>query len=237
MTYTDSIATALVLLLALSGLMYCRYNTSTQRWYRSLSLKTHQAAHDSIFKDINGFVLSKEARKHNEAIEYTYGEIEFLHIVALLSLTQPGPHTVFYDLGSGTGKAVLAAAMVFQTQKNTGIELFSPLYQAALTAQEQLQNLPDYHERAKTIQFINNNFLHTDFRDATLIFINATTFFGDLWDGLNQQLATVKHNTIVITTSRKLSPTFFTITRKTSIQMSWGVVNAYIHTRNRYKTN
>ena len=68
------------------------------------------------------------ARQKQDAIEYVYGEIEFLPFIALLSLDKPDSKTVFYDLGSGIGKAVLACAMVYPVHKSVGVELLPELY-------------------------------------------------------------------------------------------------------------
>ena len=208
-----------------------------QRWRTALALDTHFTAFQLLFADMNGFALSRQARSKRDAMEYVYGEIDFISFIALLSLVKPGSDTVFYDLGCGTGKAVFACAMVFNVQKSCGIELFNELYSAALQQQRRLYHLTsvpsnptaDYLVKAKTIHFIHDNFLHADFNDATLIFINAAGFFGPTWQALNQRLEQITTRVTVITTSKKLTSTAFTMIKMTQVQMSWGVVNAYIH--------
>ena len=163
-------------------------------------------------------------------MEYTYGEIDFISFIALLSLTNPDARTVFYDLGSGTGKAVIASAMVFNI-KSYGIEIFHQLHHAAQKQLQHLQNIADYQLNADNIHFINMNFLDADLNNATLIFINATALFGETWAALNQRLKQVKKNATIITTSKKLSTDDFVIKKITLVQMSWGIVNAYIQQR------
>lgn len=67
----------------------------------------------NLYEDVDGYSISRKARVKMDAFAYTYGEIEFLSFIALLSLVKPNENSVFYDLGSGTGKAVIAAAMVY----------------------------------------------------------------------------------------------------------------------------
>ena len=202
-----------------------------KRWYQSLSLEKHRANFQQLFSDIDGFSVSRQARLGHDAIEYTYGEIDFVSFIALMSLTNPNTNTLFYDLGSGTGKAVLACAIVFNVRKCCGIELFSTLHNSALRQLHHLQRLPDYHDKATSIHFINGDFLLIDFSDATLIFLNATAFFGEMWTAINHQLKQVKPGTIIITTSKKLSLDAFIVKKTTTVQMSWGLVRAYIHQR------
>lgn len=199
------------------------------RWMRSLNLKRHEAIFQDLTQQTDGFALSRLAREGCDAMEYTYGEIEFVSFIALLSLVHPEALGRFYDLGSGVGKAVLACAMVFDMQSYCGIELFSELHEAALTHHLQLQQHPDYRTRAQRIALIQGDFLKIDFSQATLVFINATALIGETWEVLNQRLAEIRHDVIVITISKKLNAKGFSVMRTTSVLMSWGVATAYIH--------
>jgi hypothetical protein len=223
----------LLLMIPLAALSYpyLLKKIKIKRWYNALQLNKHQQHYQRLFRDTNGFDLSRQARAAGDAIEYTYGEIDFISFIALLSLTNPSHHTRFYDLGSGTGKAVVACAMVFNVQKSCGIELFDELHQAAQKQQLLLQQIPNYTHHANTIQFINADFLQTDISDATLIFLNATAFFGETWGAIHQYLSTLNSGTIIITTSKKLPADNFVIKNTTIVQMSWGMVSAYIQER------
>ena len=216
-------------MLFLLGIPYWKKAYILRRWQRSLQLKKHHAVFQSIVNDIDGFALSRSARTHHDAMEYTYGEIDFTSFIALISMTHPTIETRFYDLGSGTGKAVLACAMVFDMQVCCGIELFEPLHTAALIQEDRLRQYPAYTQKADTIHFMNDNFLNVDLSKASLIFINATALFGDSWEKLNQQLLTQTNaGTVIITTSKPLIASNY-ITKTTMVSMSWGIVTAFIH--------
>ena len=215
----------------LSRTLFDRYRI--KRWSKALNLPEHTKVFNQHYQHVNGFMLSRQARKTADAFEYTYGEIDFVSFIALLSLTHPSQETHFYDLGSGVGKAVIACAMVYAVKRARGIELFAPLHHAALAQQQQLAQHPDYGQRAARIEFIQQDFLTVDLHDATLIFINSTGFMGTLWQEISDKLAaTIKHATI-ITISKPLAHNAFMITKSTPVMMSWGVAMAYIQQKKR----
>lgn len=199
------------------------------RWMRTLKIQQHLTAFNNLTKDTNGFFLSKKAREKSDALEYIYGEIEFIPFIALLSLCHPNKNTIFYDLGSGTGKAVFACSMVFNVKKSVGVEIFKNLYFAAITQQQMLLKEVCYTNNARNISFINDDFINLNFPDATIIFINATGFFGDVWATISNKLDILTEKVTIITTSKKLLAKSFQVEKETKVTMSWGVVTAYIH--------
>lgn len=227
----------LVLLTLLIHVRLRRKQLNVNRWQKSLKLQKHAQVFHQLYTDVNGFMLSKNARQEYDAMEYAYGEIEFSSFIALVSLTQPDETTVFYDLGSGTGKAVLACSMVFPVHQSVGIELFPELHFVACKQAEQLAKIEHYAMQAKKIKFILGNFLEVDLSDATLIFINSTAFFGPTWEKLCAKLDQLSQLKSVITTSKTLSSDHFTLIRRVKVEMSWGVVLAYVHSRKSTSTN
>lgn len=208
--------------------------TKVRRWQKSLNLSAHLAVFDAQYQSINGALISRKARKNNDAIEFIYGEIEFLPFIALLSLVKPNANTVFYDLGCGVGKAVLACAMVYPVAKSAGIELLPELYSTACQQKDQLASIGNYSYCIDSIVFYNADFLLANYDDATLIFINSTTFIGEAWVKLCARIDNLPKILTVITISKPLACTNFTLLKSTKLQMSWGVVEAYIHNK---KTN
>lgn len=223
-----------------ASLLYVHYKKrqlQIKRWQKSLNLQKHSHAFHQLYQSSNGFLLSQKARREHDLIEYTYGEIEFFSFIALLSLINPDENTVFYDLGSGTGKAVLACSMVFPVRKSIGIELFPELYLHACKQAAHLVTMKHYENQAKKIKFILGDFLEVHLKDATLIFINATAFFGSTWNKLGAIVNELPQLNTIITTSKPLSCSNFGVLKQTKVQMSWGVVSAYIHTRKTNLTN
>lgn len=196
------------------------------------SLDDHADIFHKLYEDVNGYQLSyQERQKLTDSAEYTYGEVNFLSFVDLLSLTKPDSNTVFYDLGSGSGKAVITCAMAYPVKKAVGVELFTPLYAAACEKTKQLATLPGYSEIAQKISFMQGNFLEEhSFDDATLIFINSTTM-GGIWDALCERVNKLPHLDKVITLTRQLISDKFVPEITTTVQMSWGEVTAFVHSR------
>ena len=202
-----------------------------KRWKNSLQLNQHEEFYKQLFAQVDGFALSKEARRLRDAFDYTYGEIDFISFIALLFLVKIDENTVFYDLGSGIGTAVLACAMVYPVKKSIGIEYFALLHEAAICQKQKLIQNPNYHHLTERMMFINNDFLHTNMDDATLIFINSTAYFGETWEKINRILEKMPHLQTVITLSKCLNCLNFTMIQSTEVTMGWGTVQAYIHQR------
>jgi hypothetical protein len=229
--WLEFLITAVIILLFTLCSRRWRRQVAIRRWRRALALDKHQAVYQQLFADVDGFRLSKRARTGQDAPEYLYGEIDFASFIALLSRCKPNPSTVFYDLGSGIGKTVLACAMVFEVKRSCGIELFASLHQRAILQQERLRQISGYQEKANRIEFKQGNFLEVQLLDASLIFINATAFFGETWRAISRQLEQIKPGSLVVSTSKALhSPLFVTLT-VTQVTMSWGIVDAFIQQR------
>ena len=123
---------------------YLRKQITIYRWISRHHLREKEEIFNQLYADVNGFMLSKQCRQVSDAPEYVYGEIEWLSFAALLSLCDINERTIYYDLGSGTGKSVLACAMLYNVQKSCGIELFTELHVAAMHQAMSLQLFPAY---------------------------------------------------------------------------------------------
>ena len=73
--------------------------------------------YNDLFSDTSlevGKTLSKKEREDlhlQEEKSLIYGEVEFKSFYSILRKINPKPGLIFYDLGSGTGKAVYAARL------------------------------------------------------------------------------------------------------------------------------
>ena len=74
-----------------------------------------------------------------------YGEFDISFFSKLLQCAEPNPGEIFVDAGSGAGRLVLAAALL-RPQKFAnchGVELSSPLHDAAISARYEFENIQD----------------------------------------------------------------------------------------------
>lgn len=168
--------------------------------------------------------------------EFIYGEVDFLSFYTILERVSPSEQDVFYDLGSGSGKAVLSTMLFFNVQKSIGIELLPPLYnQANKLLSKAIQRL-EHHDiengslpKMQHIQFINDSFLHYDFSDADIIYIAATCLNDDTWDKLILKMTFLKPGSRIIVATRIISHQQFELIYQGIELMSWGLCPVKIY--------
>jgi SAM-dependent methyltransferase len=187
-----------------------------------------------IYKDIDGFSLSINERKNLNINDksFVYGEVLPESFCEILEKAQVSTQDIFYDLGSGTGKAVILAKLIFNVQKSVGIEYLESLYQASLEAYEKFKkilNLPDFE---KGVEFIKGDLFDIDFSLATILFINSTCFS-------DEQLAKISEQTLKLEKGSRLIVLTKTIPDKVNYHLefenqfpfSWGYATVRIYSR------
>lgn len=195
---------------------------------------------EALFKEINGYTISLEARRRlmiNDR-SLTYGEINFESFYQILTRISPKKEETFYDLGSGTGKAVFAAHLLFDFQKAAGIEILEDLYKTSLLIKEKYENQirPNLNEEKPTgkIEFVLGDFLKTTaFYDADIIFLNSTCFTDEMMADLEKIFNNFKKNLKIITLTKKLKQDCFRLIWSESYLQGWGkaTVNFYVFSR------
>jgi precorrin-6B methylase 2 len=198
-------------------------------WARSPHIATAKTHFFDLYTDLDGIALSKKARDQFSLAhpKYIYGEIVFLSFAKILEWSAPKPGEVFYDLGSGTGKAVITAALLFPFSKTIGIEVLSILHQASCEQKKKL--VPFLPKLNEVVIFLCADFLTRDLSDAGVIFINATSFLGAIWDNFLEKLPSLSLGTRVITVSKKITHDSFNLLYSTRCAMSWGYASIFIY--------
>ncbi len=188
----------------------------------------------TLFKGSHGKIISFIYRKIRGVSdkEFIYGEIDFLSFHNILEQTQPKLGEVFYDLGSGTGKAVFSAGLFYSLSKSCGIELLPPLYEKAANQLKKLVNftqaLPldseySLSEKISSIQFINDSFLNYDFYDANIIYVAATCLNHATWENLITKMTALKTGTRIIVATKSIEYEEFDLIYQGTELMSWGL--------------
>lgn len=185
-----------------------------------------KAMFHSLYKDIFGEVLSKKDRGRviKDDCSLIYGEICFDSFEELLRVAGANSDEVFYDLGSGTGKAVIVAALTQSFVKCVGVEILPSLYSTSIQC---LNSLNGTYKNI--IHFIQGNFYDVDISEADIIFINATGFFGESFAQLSQKLETAKSKARIIITSKTLTNDHFELMHQGFYRMSWGHARVSIY--------
>jgi Histone methylation protein DOT1 len=92
---------------------------------------------------------------------------------------------IFYDLGSGTGKPVVAAALLFNFDLCCGIEVLEGLYSVSLDLMQSYNTRGkssallagrDYETHCQCVQGSFLNMKIKDWRDGDIVFMNSTCF-------------------------------------------------------------
>lgn len=163
---------------------------------------------------------------------HIYGEVIYSTLSEILtSLSAKGlisTGSVFYDLGSGIGKAVVAAALIHNFSKCCGIELLPDLYRISLELKEKYEKALKKYGKPElaNLEFFNADILESDWRDCDVFFINSTCFDEDFMTQISN--FPLKPGTIAISTSKRLSKSQWSLLETSKKQMSWGLATVFI---------
>jgi len=188
---------------------------------------------DSLYRDINGKKISHEGRAKLPYfyIGYTYGEVTYEGFSKMVEITKPKRNEVFYDLGSGTGKAVFIASQCDFSQL-VGIEIIKELHESAQNVLNTYKNSPNNkYNMDERIRFINSDFTKTDISDADVLFLNATCMYYELFPVFLAKLEQCKKGTRIITNSVSIRSTSYKIQSVGYFPFTWGNEEVFIHER------
>lgn len=177
----------------------------------------------TLYTGINGFKASTDHRTRlNEQNEnYTYGEILFDSFSQILQAAQPLPNDIFYDLGCGTGKAVVATALLYHDINARGVEILPPLYTICESVKEKYRQLPNNHSTS-SVDFFHADFFEYDFSDGNIVFINATSINQKTWNALSNKLHLLPKGARIILSTKSIDDSRFKLIHSGLYLMSWG---------------
>lgn len=206
-----------------------------------MDLEEAKKIFNKLYEKVDGRSLSLKGREDKDlkSKSFVYGEVVPDSFYQLLADVSPQPGQVFYDLGSGTGKAVFLAHLLYDFSHCKGIELVEPLYEASHQVSKMYESeirptiLDKVDDRKVTL--IQGNFLEQDISDADVIFMNSTCFQDDLMEALEVKLECVHANAHIISLSKPLrSPSFHQYKHK-MYDFSWGQATAFYHRKRLWK--
>ncbi len=190
---------------------------------------------EKLYSSIDGFYISKAERERLKINDtsFIYGEISSESFTEALAIAQPQAGNIIYDLGSGTGKAVIYAALIYDWKKCVGIEFLPGLCQVSQALLNNFLCMKEIHQHFShkhfPIKFIQGDFLNVDFSDADIIYLNATTLNPVLWDKLTKKLNELKQGARVILSTKKLEESYFEKIHQALYPMSWGDCTVFIY--------
>jgi SAM-dependent methyltransferase len=202
-----------------------------------LELESARRVYDALYKGVDGYgIWDRNRWFHKEHLESLgYGEVGPDGFLDALRRAAPQPGEVFYDLGSGTGKAVFLAAMLFDFKKAVGIELMDSLGLVArkLLAKYDATYRPEMPEaqQHQELAFIDGSFLEKDFSDADVVFTHSTLFSPPLWDKLVARMESLKPGARVVCATKDITSEAFELKEDFRVVMPWGAPHMKLYVR------
>ena len=188
-----------------------------------------QEIFDHFFLDLNGHLISVQGRDLHglEEKSYVYGEVMPESFLEIIRSVHPRAGEVFYDFGSGTGKAVLLAELLFEFSACKGIEFVDTLYESSIKILQQYEA----QYGASTMSFSQGSFLDADVSDADIIFMNSTCFEEPLMDAIDLKLQILKPGSRIISLSKSLKSPSYNLDNYKKYEFSWGDATVYFHSK------
>ena len=192
----------------------------------------------SLYEKVSGYKASRDAIKNNFnddfGNKFLYGDLPLTTWNAIVNKANPKKDAVFFDLGSGIGKAVILSHLIFDFRKSIGVELLSGLYDKSCEIMEQLEAKikPDFarYLEGREMIFINDNIFNINLSDADFIFLNYP--LGDEGSFLfleKKFLDELRPQTKIVTTIRNLKNPAFKLFDSTRYKFSWGQAETYFY--------
>jgi hypothetical protein len=202
-----------------------------------------------------GKAVSKKDREERDLVKdknLMYGEINFESLGLVFEkikmvygmpnvgtsgsvgfLQRPGG--IFYDLGSGTGKVAVAAAILHNFDVCYGIETLEGLYSVSLDTLNAYgtkgkSKMPP-REKDTHCQMINGSFLKMktkDWRDADIVFANSTCYDEILMGHIAKLAQGLRKGAFFISLTKRLPSSEFVVLEYEMYRMSWGEATVYI---------
>jgi hypothetical protein len=182
-----------------------------------------------LYSNINGYGVSKEARLKSgiDTEQLLYGELPFASWKEIVEHANPKKDGVFMDLGSGTGRVVIASHMLFDFKKCLGVELLEGLHDKACEVEKEFRKniAPQIasHLEGREMHFVKGDIFDTDLRDVDFVFMNHPFKDGENFNRLEDKfLNELKPGSKIVTIIRALkNPSFKKLGSKT-YKFSWG---------------
>ena len=189
--------------------------------------------YSEIHYDSFAVILEKIKAKYGRPLVGNSGPEGFLQ--------RPGGR--FYDLGSGTGLACLAAAILHNFEVCVGVEKLKGLYETSLEV------LNDYNVKGKSrlprdfdteIRYVHGDMLARDtlslsshnWVDGDVVFTNSVCFDDSTLRKIADIAVGMKKGSFFITYSERLPVADFTVVDVSIMMQSWGCAKVYIMQKN-----
>lgn len=139
------------------------------------------------------------------------------------------------DLGSGSGRAVLAGALGGGFDRAVGVELLPSLHDIALQA----KNLYNLNTKSECrVELVLGSFLDIstvfDWTKADIVFINSTAFDVDMFKKIEAiaRDSDMRRGSYMVTLTQNFTrQSGFRVIQELRLEMSWGEADIFVHVK------
>lgn len=169
---------------------------------------------------------------------YAYGEVSvevFATIQSKINLSFGWctDTPAFYDLGSGVGQLVYAAALVGEYNKCVGIDFVESCLKRGSARMERWKNLSTkFTQKYKDVRidFIYDNIFECTFQaEGTFLWLHWTAFSTSQRDSVSDSLKYCREGTYVVTLTHPLSGSDYHLHVKDTCEASWGTAIYHVY--------
>eukprot|EP00826_Nyctotherus_ovalis_P032735 TRINITY_DN2635_c0_g1_i9.p1 TRINITY_DN2635_c0_g1~~TRINITY_DN2635_c0_g1_i9.p1 ORF type:complete len:290 (+),score=13.93 TRINITY_DN2635_c0_g1_i9:689-1558(+) len=186
---------------------------------------------NEVFRGVDGGVISQSERNAKKLVglQYTYGEIELVHFLPLLRMASNRSGGEFWDLGSGTGKALIAASLSNYYSKICGVEILEDLRNTSTSV------ITKFCKHTKTepttFEVISGDMREVDWSDADVVYVASICFSEELVQELAEKGRALKSGTRIVSLKKWIIPEVYNVLFEVKAKMSWGNTGVYIMER------
>jgi hypothetical protein len=154
---------------------------------------------EEVFLSKGGYRIAMHERRAIEATggSAAYGELDTPELAKVLGYLGMDQSSVFYDLGSGTGKCVLATSLGQVVRKAVGIELSVSRHEQAEAALQVMDGLGLPHS---PVELRNEDIATADVSDGSHFFLCSTAFGASLCRKVAERLSQSSNFQVLVTT-------------------------------------
>jgi precorrin-6B methylase 2 len=132
---------------------------------------------EQTYTGVNGYAIPKQEQTLvNIKGSSVYGEITHIGMKSLLKHLNLTSQDTFCDLGSGTGRVCLQAALESPVGSVKGVELSRTRHTTAMTSLNKIKSHSNYRNN---VQFIQQDMTTTNLSDVSVIYMNSVCYNGE----------------------------------------------------------
>lgn len=189
----------------------------------TLTIQDHleevEACFRKAYQDIDGYALADAAKRAFPSQEWeslTYGELPLTSLLKLVEHAKPRSGEIFVDLGSGTGRLVMAAALLWPFAKSVGVEKMHALMQASKKAEKQV-TMPFQGE----VRWMLHDIEKADWLDGDIVLCHATCFDMPMMERIAAKAKGLKRGARMLVLGQTLPPDTLRLVDNMPYRTSW----------------